>query len=86
MATGTIIKLKRKSGAFKGGELAAGEMAIDILNHQVCFSVDGITVDTMESATFIPEADLLRDELHDTKFYHNSYGGEMTFDGIFILK
>lgn len=44
MAAGVQIKHKRKAGAFVGGELAAGEMGVDVSNSIVYFSVDGATV------------------------------------------
>lgn len=44
MAAGTLIKLKRKAGAFTGGELEAGELGIDVTNSEVYSSSDGSTV------------------------------------------
>lgn len=44
MAAGTTIQLKRKAGAFTGGQLAAGEAGIDTTNGAFYFSVDGSTV------------------------------------------
>lgn len=44
MAAGTIIKHKRKAGAFVNGELAAGEMGLDVSNTVWYFSVNGTTV------------------------------------------
>lgn len=44
MAAGTTIKLKRKAGAFTGGELAAGELGVDVSNEKVYGSSDGTTV------------------------------------------
>ncbi len=44
MAAGTLIKHKRKSGAFTGGELAAGEFGVDVSNGVCYFSKDGSTV------------------------------------------
>lgn len=44
MAAGTLIKLKRKAGAFVGTELAAGEFGLDVTNVVLYGSVDGTTV------------------------------------------
>lgn len=44
MAAGANILLKRKAGAFVGGDLTAGEAGIDTTNGDVYFSTDGITV------------------------------------------
>ena len=44
MAAGVTIKLKRKAGAFSGGELVAGEVGVDTTNGVVYFSLDGSTV------------------------------------------
>ena len=44
MAAGTTIKLKRKTGAFVNGELAAGEMGLDVTNAVLYGSVNGTTV------------------------------------------
>lgn len=44
MAAGTLIKIKRKAGAFVGAELAAGELGLDVTNSKVYSSVDGATV------------------------------------------
>ena len=44
MAAGTTIKLKRKAGAFVNGELAAGEMGLDVTNAVLYGSVNGTTV------------------------------------------
>lgn len=41
MAAGVTIKHKRKAGAFSGGELAAGELGVDVTNSDLYFSVDG---------------------------------------------
>jgi hypothetical protein len=41
MAAGTTIQLKRKAGAFTGGQLAAGELGVDTANALVYFSADG---------------------------------------------
>jgi hypothetical protein len=49
MAAGTNILLKRKAGAFSGGELAAGEMGIDTTNGVVYFSTNGSTVSVVSS-------------------------------------
>ncbi len=44
MAAGTTIQLKRKAGAFTGGQLAAGEIGIDTTNGVIYFSTNGSTV------------------------------------------
>ena len=44
MAAGTTIQLKRKAGAFVGGDLAAGEAGVDTTNGDLYFSTDGATV------------------------------------------
>jgi hypothetical protein len=44
MAAGATIKHKRKAGAFTGGELAAGEIGVDVSNGDIYFSVNGTTV------------------------------------------
>jgi hypothetical protein len=44
MAAGTIIKLKRKAGAFLAGELQAGEFGLDVTNVELYGSVDGTSV------------------------------------------
>lgn len=44
MAAGATIKIKRKSGAFTGGELAAGELGLDIANSKLYTSNDGASV------------------------------------------
>lgn len=44
MAAGTTILLKRKAGAFNGGDLAAGEAGVDTTNGDLYFSTDGTTV------------------------------------------
>lgn len=41
MAAGTTIMLKRKAGAFTGGQLAAGEVGIDTTNGVIYFSTTG---------------------------------------------
>lgn len=41
MAAGTTIQLKRKAGAFTGGDLAAGESGVDTTNGDLYFSTDG---------------------------------------------
>lgn len=49
MAAGITIKHKRKAGAFVGGELAAGELGLDITNSNWYFSVNGSTVTQITS-------------------------------------
>ena len=44
MAAGTLIKIKRKAGAFVGTELAAGELGLDVTNSVIYASVNGSTV------------------------------------------
>lgn len=44
MPAGTTIKIKRKAGAFVGGELAAGELGLDTTNDVLYGSTDGTTV------------------------------------------
>lgn len=44
MAAGTLIKQKRKAGAFVAGELAAGEIGVDTTNGDLYFSKEGTTV------------------------------------------
>ena len=44
MAAGATIKIKRKSGAFTNGELAAGELGLDVTNSKLYTSNDGSTV------------------------------------------
>lgn len=44
MAAGVTIKMKRKAGAFTGGELAAGELGVDTSGADLYGSVDGSTV------------------------------------------
>lgn len=44
MAAGTLIQLKRKAGAFTGGQLAAGEAGVDTTNGEMCFSANGSSV------------------------------------------
>lgn len=44
MAAGATIKLKRKAGAFSGGELEAGEVGINSTNGDLYLSKDGTTV------------------------------------------
>lgn len=55
MAAGTTIKIKRKAGAFSGGELAAGELGLDVSNDVLYFSVDGSTVDTVAGLSNVVE-------------------------------
>ena len=44
MAAGVTIKLKRKAGAFINGDLAAGELGLDVTNSKLYASNDGSTV------------------------------------------
>jgi len=44
MAAGVTVKLKRKAGAFSGGDLSAGEGGVDTTNEDIYFSSDGSTV------------------------------------------
>jgi len=44
MAAGVTIKIKRKAGAFSGGELAAGELGLDVTNSKLYASNNGSTV------------------------------------------
>lgn len=44
MAAGITFKMKRKSGAFVGGDLAAGEIGIDVAGDSFFYSKDGSTV------------------------------------------
>lgn len=44
MAAGVLIKHKRKAGAFANGELAAGELGVDVSNEKIYGSADGATV------------------------------------------
>lgn len=53
MAAGTNILLKRKAGAFAGGNLAAGELGVDTTNGVVYGSKDGSTVFALLSANFV---------------------------------
>jgi len=50
MAAGFTLKHKRKSGAFVGGELAVGELGLDITNSVWYFSIDGSTVTAIPTA------------------------------------
>ena len=79
-----VIKLKRKSGAFTSGDLAAGELAVDVKNNNLCYSTDGKDVHVIESTSFISDKEA---ELMNTKIYPplNSFK-EGIFEGIFILK
>lgn len=54
MAAGTVIKHKRKAGAFVDGELAAGEFGLDVTNSAWYYSINGTTVVAL--ATGIPLA------------------------------
>lgn len=47
MAAGTVIKHKRKSGAFTGGELQAGEMGLDVSGNVWYYSTNGSTVNSL---------------------------------------
>lgn len=49
MAAGVTIKVKRKAGAFTGGQLAAGELGLDVTNDVLYASADGSTVFTIAS-------------------------------------
>lgn len=44
MAAGVVIKLKRKAGAFSNGELAAGELGLDVSGNKLYASSNGSTV------------------------------------------
>lgn len=44
MAAGVTLKVKRKSGSFSNGELAAGELGLDVSNSKLYTSNDGSTV------------------------------------------
>lgn len=44
MAAGVTLKLKRKSGALAGGDLAAGEIGLDTATGDLYVSTDGSTV------------------------------------------
>lgn len=50
MAAGVTIQLKRKSGAFTGGDLVAGELGLDVSTGSVYVSVDGATVKMVGSS------------------------------------
>ena len=50
MAAGIRILIKRKSGAFVGGNLQAGELGVDVSGDALWFSKDGTTV-TLIAAT-----------------------------------
>lgn len=50
MAAGVTLKHKRKTSAFAGGELAAGEWGLNTNNGQWYFSVDGTTVTALPGA------------------------------------
>jgi hypothetical protein len=50
MAAGTTIQLKRKAGAFTGGNLAAGEAGVDTTNGNLSFSTTGSDVKTIKGA------------------------------------
>lgn len=50
MAAGTTIKIKRKAGAFSNGELAAGELGLDVTNSKLYSSVNGTTVFLLDTA------------------------------------
>jgi len=52
MAAGTTIKIKRKAGAFSGGDLAAGELGIDTTTDQLYASTNGTTVFIIASTVF----------------------------------
>lgn len=41
---GAVIKIKRKSGGFAGGDLSVGELGLDITNKGLYGSVDGVDV------------------------------------------
>ncbi len=49
MAAGTTIKITRKAGAFSNGELAAGELGLDVTNAVIYASINGTTVFAIES-------------------------------------
>lgn len=49
MAAGVLIKHKRKTSAFAGGELSAGELGVNTNNGVWYYSVDGSTVNTFAS-------------------------------------
>lgn len=50
MAAGVTIKLKRKAGAFTNGELAAGEVGLDVTNSKLYASNDGATVYDLDTS------------------------------------
>ncbi len=49
MPAGTVIKHKRKAGAFVSGELAAGEWGLDVTNSNWYYSINGTTVVVLAS-------------------------------------
>ncbi len=49
MAAGSTIKHKRKAGAFVDGDLAAGELGVDVSNSTIYFSVNGTTVQAIST-------------------------------------
>lgn len=51
MAAGANILLKRKAGAFTGGDLAAGEAGVDTTNGDIYFSTNGSTVVRVKGGT-----------------------------------
>jgi hypothetical protein len=58
MAAGTVIKHKRKAGAFVNGELAAGEKGLDVTSGTWYFSRNGTTVETVAGGS----GDMLKSE------------------------
>lgn len=74
MAAGTTIKIKRKAGAFTGGQLSAGELGLDVTNAILYGSVDGSTVfsigagtgDALQSLTLAQFAQTTSLQLKDT--------------------
>jgi hypothetical protein len=62
MATGTVIRLKRKAGAIAAGQLAAGEMGLDTSKGVVSFSTDGANLrDIVPSGVIVMWGGLLAD-------------------------
>lgn len=59
MAAGVTVKIKRKAGAFSNGELAAGELGLDVTNSKLYTSANGTTV-------FLIDTTGLTDVVQDT--------------------
>lgn len=53
MPRGLTIKQLRKTGAFAAGELAAGQLGVNVSDRRLEFSVDGALVDTAGGKTIL---------------------------------